>query len=204
MPRRRNRKSKLSTAVRNEMRKISYSTQEKKHHRVVVDGTFSSSGTAVELNTVDSQGVASGQFVGQQVRQIGIRLRGKLTQSDGSNVARVMIASLTQLGETELNATSVSNLFYDPVEAIYSPHREPYFQRVFKDFTTSLNIASGQNDKIRLLNMWIPLQMKRLNVNEATNPLTSEQKIYIFLISDSDVVSHPAYTFHSNLMYVDA
>lgn len=203
MPRR-NRKV-LSKAVRKEVRKIAYATQETKHHRVEDNVDFANVGTLVELNTVDSQGVASGQFVGQEIRQMSLRLRGMLTQADSSNLARVIIFTPTAEGQVLLTAGStVNSLFYATAgsDSLYSFVREALVARVYFDRNYILNIASGQNDHTRFIRLSINLHMKKYIVNEGTS--SGSNKIYLGLISDSGLATHPSLNFESFLAYKDA
>jgi len=204
MPRR--TRKVLSKAVRKEVRKIAYDTQETKHHRVDDVVTFSNSGSLVELNTVDSQGVASGQFIGQEIRQMSLRLRGLLTQADSSNIARVIVFSPTAEGQVLLTAGSIVNdMFYSPTgsDSLYSFVRESLVARVYHDRMYVLNMANGQDDYTRFLRLNINLHMKKYRVNE-TPPISGSNKIYLGLISDSGVTNHPTLNFESFLAYKDA
>lgn len=202
-PRRRPRRT-LTKAVRSEVKRIAFSTQETKHHRVEVDSAFDNQGTLVELNTVDSQGDASGQFVGQEIRQMGIRLRGKLTQSDSNNVVRLIVFTPSAQFESALTAgtQSAADLLYFPTN--WSAIREPQVSKVYHDKNYVLNIASGQNDMIRLVNNWINLRMRKYKINETTSPMTGSNKVYLFMMSDSGVAPHPIFQFASTLYYKDA
>ncbi len=205
MPRR--QRKTLSKAVRNEVRKIAYATQETKHHRVTDVVSFSNAGSLVELNSVDSQGVASGQFIGQEIRQMSLRLRGMLTQADSSNIARVIVFTPTAEGQVLLTGGSIVNdMFYSPAgsDSLYSFVRESLVDRVYYDRIHVLNIASGQNDMTRFLRLSLNLHMKKYKVNEGTNPASGSDKIYLGLISDSGVSDHPTLNFESFLAYKDA
>lgn len=201
--RRRNRRN-LSSQVKRVMREVAYSTQETKHHRVEDEVDFSTSGVLVELNTVDSQGTASGQFIGQEIRQIGIRLRGKLSQADANNTVRVVVFTPSPAFETALaGGASPTDLFYLPSN--WSAIRESNVTKTYMDTNMTLNIASGQNDKIRLVNRWISLKMKKYMIVEGSGPpLTGSDKVYLLLLSDSALPSHPTFEFASTLYYKDA
>lgn len=203
MPRRRPRRT-LTNKVRQAVRQIAYSTQETKHHRVVDEIGFSTDSTLVELNTVDSQGVASGQFVGQEIRQIGIRIRGKLAQADSNNVVRLVVFTPSAQFESELTAGIAipNDLFY--MASNWSAVREPMADKVFYDRNLVLNIASGQNDKIRLVNHWVNLRMRKYKINEANATKQGSDKVYMLLMSDSGVTPHPTFEFSSTLYYKDA
>lgn len=203
MPRR--TRKVLSKAVRKEVRKIAYDTQETKHHRVSDDVSFSNDGTLVELNTVDSQGVASGQYLGQEIRQMSLRLRGLLTQADANNLARVIVFTPTAEGQVLITSGStVNDMFYSPVgsDSLFSFVRESLVSRVYYDRMHVLNIASNQNDMTRFLRLSINLHMKKYIINEGT--VSGSNKIYLGLISDSGVTTHPTLNFESFLAYKDA
>lgn len=212
MPRRypRNRRNpKLSKAVRSEVKRIAYSTQETKHHRVNVAATgMPAAGFSVELNTVDAQGVASGEFVGQEIRQIGIRLKGYLSQADNSNLVRMVIVTPTanKEAETAQGKAFTDDLFYagDP---LLQPFRESAVKKVYLDRLVVLNMSNGQNDKIYVFNEWIKLKMKKYIVDESSLPaggILGAQKVYLALISDSSLPSHPTLNLASCLYYKDA
>jgi len=65
-------------------------------------------------------------------------------------------------------------------------------------------MASGQNDKLRLLNQWVKLYGKKYKVLEGANPPPGSQKLYLGVVSDSSVVSHPTIDIHSILFFKDA
>lgn len=211
--RRNNRRSRraprnLSKAVRSEVKKIAYSTQETKHHRVNVASTgLPASGFWTELNTVDSQSVASGGFVGQEIRQIGIRLKGYMSQADSSNIVRMVIVTPTanKEAQTAQGTAFTDDLFYagDP---LLQPFRESAVKRVYLDRTFILNMSNGQNDKIVMFNEWIKLNMRRYTVDESNLPsgTLGAQKVYIAFVSDSSIASHPTLNLASCLYYKDA
>lgn len=197
------------SALKKMMKAVAYSTQETKHHRVVEeDLEIQPSGSMVELNTVDTQGITAGTFIGQEIRQVGIRLRGKLQQEDSSNIVRWVVLSLSEAFAQELTAgTSDPNgIFYDPGLAIFSPIISTHVNKVYVDKTVVLNQQDAANNKIVLLNKWVPLGMKKYRFNEQSNtaPKDGSDKIYLMLFSDSAFGSHPGTTFHSVLFYKDA
>lgn len=203
MPFRRRRGNKLTKRVKKVMQEVAYSTQETKHHRVEDEIDFSTSGILVELNTVDSQGSASGQFIGQEIRQIGLRLRGKLSQADANNTVRMVVFTPSAAFETALaGGAPPTDLFYAPTN--WSAMRECNVKKSYLDTNMTLNIASGQNDKIRLVNRWIGLKMKKYKVVEGSVPVSGSDKIYLLLLSDSSLPSHPQFEFASTLYYKDA
>lgn len=203
--RRRNKRStNLSTKVRAVMKRVAYSTQETKHHRIEESVNFSTNGSLIELNTVDSQGDASGQFVGAEIRQIGLRIRGKLSQADANNTCRVVLFTPSANFETLLQTgvATPTDLFYLPSN--WSAIRPSQVNKVYYDRNVVLNIASGQNDKIKLVNIWVNLNMRKYRINESTAPLTGSDKVYMLLLSDSLLPNHPAFDYSSMLYYKDA
>lgn len=177
---------------------------ETKHHRVLDDASVSTDGYLLELNTLDAQGTASGQFIGQEVKQVGVRIRGLVRQADANNVCRMVIFTPTTAGEVELTANGFTSVFYDTGSALFSPMRESLIRRVYSDRTFSLNIASGQNDKIRLLNQWVKLYGKKYKFFEGSVPATGSQKLYLGMVSDSGIATHPSIEVHSILYFKDA
>lgn len=201
--RKRSKNTKLSTKVKAAMKQAAYSTQETKHHRVEDLIDFSNSGSLTELNTVDTQGSSSGTFIGQEIRQIGIRIRGKLAQADANNVVRMVIFTPSASFESHLaTGGSLLDLFYLPTN--WSAIRESNVKRSYMDRNLVLNIASGQNDKIRLVNHWVSLKMKKYKFVEGVVPATGSDKIYLLLLSDSALPTHPSFEFASTLYYKDA
>jgi len=205
----RNRRTRRTTRYKGRsfntaVQKVVNRNIESKHHRVTDSSSVSTNGYLLELNTIDSQGVSSGQFLGQEVKQVGVRIRGMVKQADASNVVRMMIFTPTTAGEGELQQNGFTSLFYDPVDALFSPHREPMVRRIYSDRTFALNMASGQNDKLRLLNQWVKLYGKKYKVLEGANPPPGSQKLYLGVVSDSSVVSHPTIDIHSILFFKDA
>ncbi len=200
-PRRTRYKGKsFNTAVQ----KVVNRNVETKHHRVTDSQTVSTAGYLLELNTIDSQGVASGQFIGQEMKQVGVRIRGLVRQADSSNVVRMLVFTPTTAGEAEIQANGFNTIFYDPVDALFSPHREAMVRRIYSDRTFSLNIASGQNDKLRILNQWVKLYGKKYKFLEGSNPATGSQKLYLGMVSDSGIATHPSVDIHSILYFKDA
>lgn len=198
------RRMTLTRRVKKAMKEVAYSTQETKHHRVEDLTSISTSGVLIELNSVDSQGDGSGQFIGQEIRQVGIRIRGKLAQSDANNVVRVVVFTPTAAFQSNLDQglSSPYNLFY--LQTNWSAIREANAKRVYLDRNYVLNIASGQNDKIKLLNEWINLKMKKYKIVEGGNPPTGSDKVYLLLMSDSSLPNHPTFEYASTLYFKDA
>lgn len=203
--RRGNKNNVLSKRVKKAIKKIAFSTQETKHHRVSEDIAFANVGTLVQLNTVNSQGVASGQFVGQEIYQMWLKLRGLLTQADSSNVTRVVIFTPTMEGERLISGgANVNDMFYSTTgsDSLYSYFRESLTKKIYYDKIHILNIANGQNDKTTFVKLFIDLKMKKYKVHE-TSP-TGSDIIYLGLISDSGMPSDPVFNFESFLAYKDA
>lgn len=198
----------LSKKVKDTMKQIAFSTLETKHHRYNVPLTsITVDGLAIELNTVDSQGVAAGQFIGQEVRQMGLRLKGRFQQADSSNVLRYMICSLKTAFECDLKEgiVELNDLFYQKDNPLYSPLREASIGTVYKDRTLILNIAGAGGDDVKLFNHWIPLKMKKyyFQENSTHTPKAGGTIIYMFMWSDSAVSAHPTVFGHSTLYYKD-
>ena len=198
----------LNKKVRKAVREIAYSTLETKHHRTSdKDVSIPDFGGVTELNTIDTQGDTSGTFIGQEVRQIGLRIKGQFSQGDSSNVVRYLICTLKPPFEQELNnqTATPSNIFYDPTIALYSPMIESKVSKVFVDRLAVLNMANGQNDKIALFNHWIDLKMKKYYFQEDSNtqPKAGSQVVYFMVFSDSGISPHPSVTYHSTLYYKD-
>lgn len=206
---RRRRPPVSKSSLKKMMKSVAYSTQETKHHRVTIDeGAIPDAGSALELNSVDSQGVASGQFVGQEIRQMGLRLRGSLKQADSSNIVRWLVVQFSE-SFSELLATQTSqfvDMFYDTSLPLYSPIRESSIAKVYLDRTVVLNQADGANNKISLFNKWIPLGFKRYTADEANlgGVGRGSDKIYLVSFSDSGVSPHPTITCSSTLYFKDA
>lgn len=215
MPRRVRRsyrkRNALSKRVRKAVKQIAYSTQETKHHRVnTVATALPDSSFWVELNSVDSQGDASGEFIGQEIRQIGIRLKGYMKQADNSNLVRMLIfqPSPSQLQNYAAGNPLDQNLFYtgDP---LIQPVRESSVTRVFLDRLIVLNQTTGQNDKLYLFNHWVNLKMKKYTIVETSlppnpPPIVGQDLIYVLFQSDSAFASHPTLDMMSILYYKDA
>lgn len=209
--RRRQKRSSNSTSkqsLKKMMRAVAFSTQETKHHRVIEDEAVLDTGSVFELNSVDSQGVASGQFVGQEIRQIGLRLRGSFVQADSSNIVRWLVLSLSSAFEIGLAAGGYNSndIFYDPNSPLYSPMVESHISKVYLDRTVVLNQADGANNKISLFNKWISLGMRKYMFDETStlSPKDGSDKIFLMGFSDSGVSPHPTIVVHSTLYYKDA
>lgn len=204
--RRRNTRQPISKRIKKVMREVAYSTQETKHHRVVDTLTVAENGTMVELNTVDSQGVSSGQFIGQEVRQIGLRFRALLFQADSHNVVRLMFLTPSTSFQSDLDAGTVTpnDIFYQPTSPLLSPLVESKIKRVYSDRTLSLNMAAGQNDQLRIINKWINLKMRKYTLQDGVPNYPGQDKVYVAVFSDSAFATHPTIDFHSIMYYKDA
>lgn len=196
--------STLSKKVKDAMKEAAFSTQETKHHRVEDLISFSSSGTLVELNTVDSQGVTSGSFIGQEIRQMGIRIRGKLSQADSSNVVRLTIFTPSTAFEARLESGVAlpNDLYYLPTN--WSAIREAHVKKTYLDTNMVLNQSDASNDKIKLLKLWVDLKMKKFKYLEGITPATGSDKVYMLIMSDSALIPHPRLEYSSTLYYKDA
>lgn len=209
--RRRNVRNKKpnKNALKKMMRSVAYSTQETKHHRTSLDAEdVSDGGSALELNSVDSPGVASGQFVGQEIRQMGIRLKGSFSQADSSNIIRWVVVNFSE-SFSQLLATATEpfiNMFYDTTLPLYSPMRECNINKVYLDRTVVLNQADGANNKISLFDKWIPLGFKKYVADEGNlvGVGRGSNKIYLVAFSDSGLATHPTMTLCSTLYFKDA
>lgn len=213
-PRKGNRKHKKSLkltkkSLKSMMKSVAYSTQETLHHRVFgVDQAVPRVGYYEELNTVDQQGVQSGNFTGQEIRQMGLRLKGRLLQADSSNIVRWCVVTFTSAFQELLRdgTAEVNELFYEPSGALYSPMRECNIKKVYLDKTVVLNQQDSENNKIVLFNEWIPLGFKKYKAIEAgpTTVDSGSDIIYIIALSDSSISPSPLVTYHSTLYYKDA
>lgn len=196
-------------ALKKMMKSVAYSTQETKHHRVTVDDeNITSGGASTELNSVDSQGPASGQFVGQEIRQMGIRLKGSFTQADSSNIVRWMVVNFSE-SFSQLLAHGTSqfiDVFYDTTLPLYSPLRECNIAKVYLDRTVVLNQSDADNKKISLFDKWIPLGFKKYVADETnlSGVGRGSNKIYLVAFSDSSFSPSPTITLCSTLYYKDA
>ncbi len=204
--RRRRTRQPISKRIKKVMREVAYSTQETKHHRVVDTLTVAENGSMVELNTVDSQGVASGEFIGQEIRQIGIRFRALVFQADSHNVVRLMFLTPSTSFQSALDAGTVTpnDIFYQPASPLLSPLVESKIKKVYSDRILTLNIASGQNDQLRVINRWLNLKMKKYTLQDGTPGFPGQDKVYVAVFSDSALASHPTLDFHSVMYYKDA
>lgn len=191
----------------NAVKRVVNKQLETKHHRVLVEGGITTAGAVEELNTVDSQGVASGQFIGQEIRQVFLRIRGKLTQADSSNVVRVVVfRPTTQAVEMmKLEGSGITDFFYNPGGALYSAWKRPWVDQVYYDRTRLLNMAAGQNDHIALLDIKQRLGGLRYKFDETGTGSTTKgsQSIMIGFISDSALTPNPTYEIESVLYYKD-
>ena len=178
-------------------------------HRVNEEASaVPSTGQLVELNSVDSQGVQVGQFTGNEIRQMFLSIRGKVQQSDSSNVCRMVLFSPTAQGIQQLSAgANLSEFFYQPSRAIYSAWNPTMVDKIYRDKLMVLNNASGQNDDIRLIKINQRLGGKKYSFNQP-NPLgvqpSGSNVIYLGFLSDSDFGSHPGVEFESILYYKDS
>lgn len=198
----------------NAVRRIVNKEIETKHHRVEENGiTFSTDGVLAELNGLDSQGVQSGQFVGQEVRQWYLKIRGQVQQRDATNTVRVVVfrpscAALDQLVD---HAMTMSEFFYSSTAplSLYAPWREPMVDAVYYDKTLVLNQADAAQNKIAQFTIRQKLNGLKLKVIEGA-PVGSltpvSPLIFIGFISDSLPASllHPRAIYHSTLYYKDA
>ncbi len=192
---------------RNAVKAVVNRQAETLHHRVTELSTAPSTGLLTELNTVDSQGVQSGQFTGEEVRQQFISVRGKVQQQDSSNICRMVMFSPSQQGLEQLKSgVDLSELFYNPARAIYSAWRTPLVDKIYKDKLFVLNASVGQNDAIRMIriNQRLGGKKYRFMENSAAGTTGGGNVIYLGFISDSDVVGHPAVEFESILYYKDS
>lgn len=205
-----NRRQPLTKRVRKAMRQVAFSTQETKHHRVVkYTQEILTDGTLYELNTLDTQGVTGGTFIGQEVRQVGLRMRAQLKQKGASNVLRFMIFSLEPAFQSLYNAVQVTpaDIFFDKLLPLISPIKENVLKRVYMDRVMTLNIEAGTNDHIRLINKWVNLKMKKYTLVESLPSLPIGQEIiYLAVYSDSALTGDnpPTMDFHNILYYKDA
>lgn len=192
---------------RNAVKAVVNRQAETLHHRVEEINSAPSTGLLTELNTVDSQGVQSGQFTGEEVRQQFISVRGKVQQQDSSNICRMVMFSPSQQGLEQLKAgADLSDLFYNPARAIYSAWRAPLVDKIYKDKLFVLNASTNQNDAIRMIriNQRLGGKKYRFMENASAGTTGGGNVIYLGFISDSDVVSHPAVEFESILYYKDS
>lgn len=192
---------------RNAVKAVVNRQAETLHHRVTQLSTVSSTGLLTELNTVDSQGVASGQFTGSEITQQFISVRGKVQQADSSNICRMVLFTPSSQGLEELKAgANLSELFYNPSRAIYSAWKPALVDKIYKDKLMVLNASTGQNDAIRMLRINQRLGGKKYRFMESAIVGTTggSNVIYLGFISDSDVVTHPACEFESILYYKDS
>lgn len=204
--RRRRPRQTISKRIKKAMREVAFSTQETKHHRRLDTLSVAQNGSMIALNSVDSQGVQSGQFIGQEIRQIGIRFRALLFQSDSHNVVRVMFVTPSTSFQSDLDAGLVTpnDIFYQPVSPLLSPLVESKVKKVYSDRLLTLNIASGQNDQLRVINKWINLKMKKYTLQDGTPNMPGQDKVYVAVFSDSALAGHPTLDYHSCLYYKDA
>lgn len=221
MPRRnrRNRKTRMprvhtsqnllkTSAFRSAVKATVGKTAETYHHRVDQTATsVSELGILTELNTVDSQGVQSGQIRGQEIRQIALNLRGEIVQSDNSNIVRMCVFRPTAKGQEIINGgATFSDLFYNPARAIYSSWLPGTIEKMYVDRTYVLNQAQAQNDEVKLLKMNQRLGGMKYKLVEAdlgqANP-AGGAVIYAGFVSDSAFATHPQVEFESVLYYHD-
>lgn len=192
---------------RNAVKAVVNRQAETLHHRVDVTDSVFSIGFLTELNTVDSQGVQSGQFTGSEITQQFISVRGKVQQADASNIVRMVVFTPSQQGLEQLkNGDDLSDLFYNPPRAIYSAWRPSLVDKIYKDKLMVLNASTGQNDAIRMIRINQRLGGKKYRFMEgaAAGTTTGSNVIYLGFISDSDVSFHPACEFESILYYKDS
>jgi len=209
--RRAKRRGLKSRKFTNAVKRIVNREIETKHHRVAADDiSFDTDGQVIELNSIDSQGVASGQFIGQEVRQWYLKVRGQVQQADGSNVVRVVCFRPTCSAMEELRADNITlaDFFYEntPTLSLYAPWREAMVDSVYYDKTMVLNQTTGQNDKITQFSIRQKLNGMKLKYIEGGDPALSQVSplIYLGFLSDSGLVSHPVAVYHSTLYYKDA
>lgn len=203
--RRRNRRP-LSSRLKKAMREVAYSTQETKHHRRLDTLAVAENGSMELLNAVDSQGSQSGEFIGQEIRQIGIRFRCILHQADAQNIVRMLFYTPSQSFQSDLDAGTVTanDVFYQPVSPLLSPLVESKVKKLYSDRTLTLNAPVGQNDQIRIVNKWINLKMKKYMLQDGVPGFPGQDKVYVAVFSDSAFASHPILDYHSILYYKDA
>lgn len=192
---------------RNAVKAVVNRQAETLHHRVDIIDSAPSTGLLTELNTVNSQGVASGQFTGAEISQMFLSVRGKVQQQDASNIVRMVVFTPSQQGLEELKSgVALSELFYNPVRAIYSAWRPSLVNKIYKDKLMVLNASTGQNDAIRMIriNQRLGGKKYRFNENATAGTTSGSEVIYLGFLSDSDVAFHPAVEFESILYYKDS
>lgn len=192
---------------RNAVKAVVNRQAETLHHRVTELNSAPSTGLLTEVNTVDSQGVQSGQFTGQEVRQQFLSIRGKVQQADSSNIVRMVLFTPSAQGVEQLQSgDTLSDFFYNPTRAIYSAWNPALVDKIYRDKLMVLNIGSGQNDAIRMIRINQRLGGKKYHFmpSAAAGTTGGSNVIYLGFISDSDVSSHPGVEFESILYYKDS
>lgn len=181
---------------------------EWKHFDTYQSATAIASTTGVVFGgfCLPPRGTGENQRVGDVVRLSSFTVEGSMICSDATNIMRVIVFRWRP--DNSIDSPSWTKILQDTTNLpFFSPINEASLQQskihvlLDKSYTMVLNTASGlKRFKWRFYGK--RLGKKKLAFN--TNAITGMDNIYMFMISDSLAVSHPAVQFQTRVVFTDA
>lgn len=185
---------KLESEVRRAMMRMK-SNQELKFYDTAANTVSVSTSGVVLLATNIAVGTAQTQRIGQKVTVKSHLLRYTLTAADSTQSVRVVIARYMDNGNptiADLLQDTVTNPWLSPLDRDKGHRFSVLFDKMHALGTyTDANIC----EKVYLSGNW--------DVHWNASAVNEKGGLYIFVISDSGVASHPSIDYSSRVRFVD-
>lgn len=208
--RRRRRPTNTKSLIKREVASALKSNIELKHSMLAVNQNVSTTTYFNELIEAsfeqEGQSLVDGGYVGNEVRLQGMMCRWQLSQVDSTQSYRIMIF------EPQPNftpSTGTTSQWKEPTHPFISPVDKDQVKRVYLDRVVFQRGAVGNPyGQITRGRKYIKLRNRRCQFQDADGiggrPGLANVKLYLCLLSDSGVVSHPEVTMLTDISYTDA
>lgn len=179
--------------------KVVKRTQEKKYYPYANSGTVGSTGYLLDLTTIP-QGDTDTSRDGDALRVTSIQINFAWAAADAYNICR-MVMFQWMPASSPGSPPALSDIFVDTADAVISPfaHDTRKSYRILADKTCIVDT----DDPMKICKMYVYRKFMR-NIQYSGGTTTGTGNIYCWLVTDSNVSTHPAVSWSGKTNFTDS
>lgn len=197
--RRKRRTAKPTKNFARKVLKVVKRTQEKKFYPFANSTTVSSVGYLLDLTTIP-QGDTDTTRDGDMLRVSSIQVNFAWAAADAYNICR-MVMFQWMPASSPGSPPALADIFADTTNAVISTfaHDTRKSYRILLDRTCVVDA----DDPMKICKMYVYKKFMR-NIQYAGGTTTGRGNIYVWLVTDSGAVTHPAVTWSGKTNFTDS
>lgn len=152
-----------------------------------------------------TRGTGPSNYVGMKIKPKYFTIRGTLTGSDNTNYVRVLVIQDKAVSGTPNTSTIFQNTSYpwlSPLNVDYIDSYRVLTDRLYQ-FRTFESSAGSFSSTVRPFKIKIPgSKMRQITYTQGGSPDAGQ--LWVVMVSDSSLPSHPSFVIVSRLTFSDA